>query len=186
MGGVTWGSNEEFASMEAVLERAQAHGTLIGEEMRSFSIPPLMHAGAQWSSFLLLAQGQLIIFQDNPRRLDPEEILAIVERERVNYLQIIGDAFARPILDAMGRGVYDLSTLKVISSELATKGNAAERFEREAEILKQLSHPNIVRFYAYGRYQKRTYLALEFIPGKTLDRVPVSYTHLTLPTIYSV
>ncbi|MFZ1293830.1 MAG: AMP-binding protein, partial [Pseudomonadales bacterium] len=46
MGGVTWGSNEEFASMEAVLERAQAHGTLIGEEMRSFSIPPLMHAGA--------------------------------------------------------------------------------------------------------------------------------------------
>jgi fatty-acyl-CoA synthase len=116
MGGVRWETNEEFDSMEAVLERAQAHGTLIGSEMRSFSVPPLMHAGAQWSSFLLLAQGQLIIFQDNPKRLDPEEILAIVEREQVNYLQIIGDAFARPILDAMGKGKYDLSTLKVISN----------------------------------------------------------------------
>ncbi len=116
MGGVTWGTNDEFDSMDAILERAQAHGTLIGQEMRSFSVPPLMHAGAQWSSFLLLAQGQLIIFQDNPRRLDPEEILAIIEREKINYLQIIGDAFARPILDAMREGAYDISTLKVISS----------------------------------------------------------------------
>ena len=116
MGGVTWGTNDEFDSMDAILERAQAHGTLIGQEMRSFSVPPLMHAGAQWSSFLLLAQGQLIIFQDNPRRLDPEEILAIIEREKINYLQIIGDAFARPILDAMRKGAYDISTLKVISS----------------------------------------------------------------------
>ena len=116
MGGVTWGTNDEFDSMEAILERAQAHGTLIGQEMRSFSVPPLMHAGAQWSSFLLLAQGQLIIFQDNPRRLDPQEILAIIEREKINYLQIIGDAFARPILDAMRKEAYDISTLKVISS----------------------------------------------------------------------
>jgi fatty-acyl-CoA synthase len=116
MGGVTWGTDEEFDSMEAVLERAQAQGSLIGGEMRSFSVPPLMHAGAQWSSFLLLAQGQLIIFQDNPKRLDPEEILAIVEREQVNYLQIVGDAFARPILDAMGEGKHDFSTLKVISN----------------------------------------------------------------------
>lgn len=116
MGGVTWGTNEEFDSIEAILERAQAHGTLIGQEMRSFSVPPLMHAGAQWSSFLLLAQGQLVIFQDNPRRFDPQEILAVIEREQINYLQIIGDAFARPILDAMSKGTYDISTLKVISN----------------------------------------------------------------------
>jgi len=116
MGGVLWGTDEEFDSMEAILERAQADGTLIGSEMRSFSVPPLMHGGAQWSSFLLLAQGQRIIFQDNPKRLDPQEILAIIEREQVNYLQIIGDAFARPILDAMSKGEYDLSTLKVISN----------------------------------------------------------------------
>ena len=172
MGGVTWGSNEEFASMEAVLERAQAHGTLIGEEMRSFSIPPLMHAGAQWSSFLLLAQGQLIIFQDNPRRLDPEEILAIVERERVNYLQIIGDAFARPILDAMGRGVYDLSTLKVISS-----GGAPLSSNYKEEFLERL--PGVLIVDGFGASETGTQgvnLATRDSGASTGDFRPVNTT----------
>ncbi|MFO0959493.1 MAG: serine/threonine-protein kinase [Isosphaeraceae bacterium] len=87
----------------------------------------------------------------------------------------IGETLGEGAMGVVYRAVHDrtgkIAAIKVISSELATKGNAAERFEREAEILKQFSHPNIVRFYAYGRYQKRTYLAMEFIPGKTLDRV---------------
>ncbi|MBK8306337.1 MAG: acyl-CoA synthetase [Gammaproteobacteria bacterium] len=172
MGGVTWGTNDEFDSMEAILERAQAHGTLIGEEMRSFSIPPLMHAGAQWSSFLLLAQGQLIIFQDNPRRLDPEEILAIVERERVNYLQIIGDAFARPILDAMGRGVYDLSTLKVISS-----GGAPLSSNYKEEFLERL--PGVLIVDGFGASETGTQgvnLATRDSGASTGDFRPVNTT----------
>lgn len=87
----------------------------------------------------------------------------------------IGDTLGEGAMGVVFRAVHEptgkAAALKVISSELATKGNAAERFQREAEILKQFNHPNIVRFYAYGRYQKRTYLAMEFIPGRTLDRV---------------
>ena len=45
------------------------------------------------------------------------------------------------------------------------------RFEREANILKQLKHPHIVRLYATGAYRKTPFIAMEFIDGEALDRV---------------
>ena len=49
--------------------------------------------------------------------------------------------------------------------------NAQDRFEREAEILKQFSHPNIVRLFGVGKFQGRRYYAMEYVEGETLDRV---------------
>jgi serine/threonine-protein kinase len=62
-----------------------------------------------------------------------------------------------------------VAAIKVISSEVAIKGNAGERFQRESEILQQFKHPNIVRCLAVGRSKGKDYFAMEFIPGKTLD-----------------
>jgi len=41
------------------------------------------------------------------------------------------------------------------------------RFQREAEIGKQLNHPNILRFIEVGE-QSRPYIAMEYLEGKTL------------------
>ena len=49
--------------------------------------------------------------------------------------------------------------------------HAAARFEREADILKQLNHPNIVRLFGVGRFQGTRYYAMEYIDGESLDRV---------------
>ncbi len=51
------------------------------------------------------------------------------------------------------------------------KGNAAARFDREAQILEQFRHPNIVRLYARGRYQGTSYYAMEYVEGVNLDDV---------------
>jgi serine/threonine-protein kinase len=53
----------------------------------------------------------------------------------------------------------------------STSDGAAGRFEREAEILKQLRHPNIVRLFGVGRSQGMRYYAMEYIEGESLDRV---------------
>jgi acyl-CoA synthetase (AMP-forming)/AMP-acid ligase II len=39
-----------------------------------------------------------------------------VEREKVVTLSIVGDAFARPLLDQLARATYDLSSLKILGS----------------------------------------------------------------------
>ena len=49
--------------------------------------------------------------------------------------------------------------------------NAVARFEREAAILKQLNHPNIVRLFGVGKYQGTRYYAMEYVIGESLDRV---------------
>jgi len=43
------------------------------------------------------------------------------------------------------------------------------RFEREARAAASLSHPNIVQIYAYGEWDGRPYMVLEYLPGGTLE-----------------
>jgi serine/threonine-protein kinase len=63
------------------------------------------------------------------------------------------------------------AAIKVVSGEISQRGKVYERFMREAEILKQFRHPNIVRFLAVGRFQGTSYIAMEFIQGETLDKI---------------
>lgn len=51
----------------------------------------------------------------------------------------------------------------------AAEGDAGEqRLHLEAQALAKLSHPNVVPVYDVGRHEGRVWLAMEFVPGRTL------------------
>jgi serine/threonine-protein kinase len=64
-----------------------------------------------------------------------------------------------------------LVAIKLMSPSLGSSNTALARFEREAAILKQLNHPNIVRLYATGHFRRAPFYAMEFVDGEPLDRI---------------
>lgn len=102
-------------------------------ELRALLAPPFMHGAGHWMSFRTWHTGGTVFVQDSPDRLDPVDIWSLIERERLNFLLIVGDAFARPLLDELDRGTYDLSSLTVVLS-----GGAPLSANLKAEFLRHL------------------------------------------------
>jgi fatty-acyl-CoA synthase len=78
---------------------------------------PLMHGTGLFATLAALAGGGTVVLLDQPG-LDPELVWDAVAREHVQTLTIVGDVFARPLLDALREHPqrWDLSSLRAITS----------------------------------------------------------------------
>ena len=79
-------------------------------------------------------------------------------------------------MGAVYRGKYvktgQVVAVKVMAPGLGTSSSSsAARFEREAAILKQLKHPNIVRLFGVGKHKGTAYYAMEYVKGESLDHI---------------
>jgi tRNA A-37 threonylcarbamoyl transferase component Bud32 len=61
--------------------------------------------------------------------------------------------------------------IKRLLRELASHPKFAERFQREGESLRQLSHPNIVRFIDLFLEDEHQYIVMEYVPGGNLSQL---------------
>ena len=61
-----------------------------------------------------------------------------------------------------------LVAIKVLFPEFATDPNFVERFRREAQSAANLTHPNIVAVYDWGKYANTYFMAMEYVQGRTL------------------
>lgn len=59
--------------------------------------------------------------------------------------------------------------LKVMSPTLSSDPSFGSRFYREAKIVGQLSHPNIVSIYDVGSHKQYNYIAMDYLPGIPLQ-----------------
>src|SRR5512143_3430420 len=55
--------------------------------------------------------------------------------------------------------------LKVIAPNFRADADHAERFEREAQSIARLDHPNIVHIYRFGEVGGLYYIAMQYVEG---------------------
>ena len=112
--GVLWRQDDFLATAlgvdgttDELVERARRP-----DRPRALPAPPFMHGAAHWNALSCWLGGGTVVVQDQVDHLDPVDVLDTCERERVGSLLIVGDAFARPILDEIERGGRDLTALR--------------------------------------------------------------------------
>ena len=88
-----------------------------GPRTRVLPAAPLMHGTAAFSAFGTLGAGGAVVLTEKVR-FDPVDVLDTLARHRVTEMSIVGDAFAKPLLDELDAnpGRWDLSALRVMLS----------------------------------------------------------------------
>jgi len=61
--------------------------------------------------------------------------------------------------------------IKMLRPELSRREDIVERFRSEAIALGRLNHSHIATVYNFGRVDDQYYMAMEFVPGETLDSI---------------
>ena len=134
--GVLWRNADAVVECFGGSKTAQTIEEFVVEAngaMRALPSPPFMHGAGHWIAMRTWLTGGTIIVQSQPDRLDADDIWGLIEKERANFLLIVGDAFARPLLDGLVGNTRDLSSLISILS-----GGAALSANLKAEFLTHL------------------------------------------------
>jgi fatty-acyl-CoA synthase len=85
--------------------------------MRMIPAPPLMHGTGLLSALrAMLAGGSVVTLTKDT--FDAEELLDAIDRHKPQHIAIVGDSFARPILNALNAnpGKYDVSSVMAMNS----------------------------------------------------------------------
>ncbi len=91
-----------------------------GAGIRQLCAAPLMHGTSGLSSLATLSHGGMVATLP-AGSFGPDELWSVVEAERITLVTIVGDAFARPMLESLDRAeaegrMWDLSSLRLVLS----------------------------------------------------------------------
>ena len=96
---------------------------------------------------------------------------ATVINDRYEIHKRIGRGGMADVFLARDRLLDRQVAIKVLFPEFAIDPNFVERFRREAQAAANLSHPNIVNVYDWGKYEGTYFIAMEYVQGRTLAEI---------------
>jgi 3-oxocholest-4-en-26-oate---CoA ligase len=106
---------------------------------RMLVAPPLMHGAGQWAAFQCLLGGATVVLPTIPHRRDPADLVHQLDAQRVTALVIVGDAFARPLIEELRRRPIDLPSLRLLVT-----GGAPLTAETRAALLELLPDLTVI------------------------------------------
>jgi len=120
----------EAASLTEGVARAVA-----GERRVVLPLPPLMHGAAQWLALSGVLAGGTVVFPDVVDRLDPASVWEVIDREGVQFVNLVGNSFATPLCDEFERGGHHGRSLQLVGV-----GGAVTSASVKDRVLRLLPH----------------------------------------------
>ena len=126
-----------------------------------------------------------------PGMLNTGQILA----DRYKILRFIGKGGMGEVYEAEDQELRDRIALKTIRPEIATHEGAVERFRREIQLARKVTHPNVCRIFdlvhhrttAGGTGEGATiFLTMELLAGETLSQRLRRTGHMTTEAAFPV
>jgi serine/threonine protein kinase/DNA-binding response OmpR family regulator len=125
----------------------------------------------------LLQTGRLTAYQIKLLRAHKLSELVIGAYE---VLDRLGAGGMGAVFKARHRQMKRVVALKVLASHLAGNEDFVQRFQREVEVIAQLTHPNIVMAFDAGVSEAGHFLVMEFVDGRDLDSVVTRHGPLSV------
>src|SRR3954463_5247288 len=98
-----------------------------------------------------------------------DDLIGSVICDRFEIVDKLGQGGMGSVYRAFQRSVKREVAIKVINASFSRDPDAVRRFEREAQLASQLSHPNTVSVFDFGQTEDgRLFIAMELIKGRTL------------------
>ena len=105
-----------------------------------------------------------------------------------NYqiLDPIGDGAMGQIFKAKDLQNTKIVALKILSTDFSEDDESLKRFKNEIELLRKLSHPNIVTAYDSGQIGDIHYYAMDYVKGQNLDEIVEEEGVMTESTVLTI
>ena len=94
---------------------------------------------------------------------------------RYRIVNLIGEGAIGEVYEAFDEALAEPLALKTLRAQVASQAVTVERFRREIELARKVTHRNVCRTYDLGRHEMAdgnvvTFLTMELLRGTSLDR----------------
>ncbi len=143
------------------------------DEAEAFAVLRLLRA-VFWGLFglLVLAAAAIFVFTVIVARINREVRLAVIELRQLGQYTLdekLGEGGMGVVYRAHHAMLHRPTAVKFLNAEKTNEQSVA-RFEREVQLTSQLTHPNTISIYDYGRTPEGIfYYAMEYLQGIDLE-----------------
>jgi serine/threonine-protein kinase len=146
----------------------RAHQLLQAEQLHEVDQLAALHADMKGLARELIQRGWLTPFQVN--QISKGKAAELVLDQYV-LLELIGQGGMGTVYRAVQRRMKRVVAVKVVRPEILQTAGAGARFQREAETIARLAHPNVVTVHDTNEANGVRFLVMEYLEGVDLSRL---------------
>ena len=113
-------------------------------------------------------------------------IIGAILDHRYRIVELIGEGGMGVVYRARHLRLDVDMAVKILHRKLARDDSFRGRFFREAKILAELSHHNIVSTHDYGTFRDTFYIAMDLVDGENLEEFSATHSPCTVRDAFSI